>query len=166
MAFKTFNIIFAVVLVSSAASTQSQTISGQPKILSGDTLSVGGMVLHLNGIEAPEMPQMCRAASGRAFDCGLVSKTALMDLTVAVSVSCRLTGGKRQDLPEAQCFAAGYDLSKGMVHTGWALAWPRSGTVYSIVENSARNSSRGMWRGKFITPWDWRSGNRLAEQSP
>jgi len=42
-----------------------------------------------------------------------------MDLTVAVSVSGRLTGGERDDLPEAQCFAAGYDLSKGMVRTGW-----------------------------------------------
>ena len=75
-------------------------------------------------IDAPEQGQLCRVANGRAFDCGLVSKTALMDLTVAVSISCRLTGGTRDDLPEAQCFAAGYDLSKGMVHTGWALLWP------------------------------------------
>ena len=106
-----------------AASAAPMTIKGKPEILSGDTLSITGTVLHLKGIDAPEKGQLCRVASGRAFDCGLVSKTALMDLTVAVSVSCRLTGGARDDLPEAQCFAAGYDLSKGMVHTGWALAW-------------------------------------------
>jgi len=53
-----------------------------------------------------------------------MSKTVLMDLTVAVSTFCRLIGGTRDDLPETQCSAAGYDLSKGMVHTGWALVWP------------------------------------------
>ena len=138
-------------------------LKGNPEILSGDTLSISGTVLHLKGIDAPEKGQVCHVASGRAFDCGLVSKTALMDLTAAVSVSCRLTGGIRLDLPEAQCFAAGYDLSKGMVHTGWALAWPRTGTIYSAVEIAARKSRHGMWRGKFIAPWDWRAGNRSAE---
>ena len=147
-----------------AAFAAPMTIKGKPEILSGDTLSINGTVLHLKGIDAPEKGQLCRVASGRAFDCGLVSKTALMDLTVAVSVSCRLTGGARDDLPEAQCFAAGYDLSKGMVHTGWALAWPRTGTIYSAVEITARKSSRGLWRGKFIAPWDWRGGIRFAKQ--
>ncbi|MDA1101966.1 MAG: hypothetical protein O2967_23685 [Proteobacteria bacterium] len=109
-------------LVSGAAVAAPTIIQGNPEVLSGDTLSIAGVVLHLSGIDAPEKGQLCRVPSGRAFDCGLVSKTVLLDLTVAVSVSCRLTGGIRENLPEARCFAAGYDLSKGMVHTGWALA--------------------------------------------
>ncbi len=153
-------------MASVTASAEPMTIRGKPEILSGDTLSIAGTVLQLKGIDAPEEGQLCKVANGRAFDCGLVSKTALMDLTVAVLVSCRPTGGKRNKLPEAQCFAGGYDLSKGMVHTGWALAWPRTGTIYSAVENSARKSSRGMWQGNFIAPWDWRGGIRFAEQRP
>lgn len=155
--------ILGAMVVSSVASASPVTIKGKPDIRSGDTLSIHGTVLHLKGIDAPEKGQFCRVAGGRAFDCGLVSKTALMDLTVAVSVTCQLTGSKRGAVPVAQCFAGGYDLSKGMVHTGWALAWPRTGTIYSAVEVSARKSSRGMWRGKFITPWDWRSGTRFSE---
>lgn len=139
-------------------------LKGNPEVLSGDTLSIAGIVLHLSGIDAPEKGQLCRVPSGRAFDCGLVSRTALQDLTVAVSVSCQLTGGKRENLPEARCFAAGYDLSKGMVHTGWALAWPKTGSMYSAVEISARKARHGMWRGEFIAPWDWCGGSRFAKE--
>ena len=64
----------------------------------------------------------------------------------------------------AICFAGGYNLSKGMVHTGWALAWPRSGTIYAAVEKAARKAKHGLWRGKFVNPWDWRRGNRSGSQ--
>lgn len=131
-------------------------LKGKPTIILGDRLSVDGLVVHLKGIDAPENGQQCHVATGRAFDCGLVSKTALMDLTVAISVTCNLTGAKRGEVPEAQCFGGGYDLSKGMVHTGWALAWPTSGTIYSEVERAAQKAGRGLWGGKFTKPWRWR----------
>ena len=131
-------------------------MNGKPIILSGDKLAVAGRVVHLKGIDAPEENQQCHVKSGRAFDCGLVAKTALMDLTAAANVACQLTGKRRNGVPEAQCFAASYDLSKGMVHTGWALAWPRKGTIYGAVERAAQKARRGLWCGKFDKPWDWR----------
>lgn len=135
-------------------------LEGKPKIILGDKLSVAGAIVHLKGIDAPEKGQECHVASGRAFDCGLVSKTALMDLTAAVAVTCQLTGDNRNGVPEAQCFASGYDLSKGMVHTGWALAWPTKGTIYGAVERAARKARRGLWRGNFVKPWEWRKSRR------
>ncbi|MBT5049672.1 MAG: thermonuclease family protein [Rhodospirillaceae bacterium] len=137
-----------------------KTISGKPEIISGDTLSIGGTTVRLAGIDAPETGQNCRVVSGRIFDCGRISATALMDLTVAATVSCRLTGERLDSLPSAKCTAGGYDLSKGMVHTGWALAWPRSGTNYSAVEAAARKRKHGLWRGRFEMPWDWRRKQR------
>jgi endonuclease YncB( thermonuclease family) len=151
-------------LASTPGSAVSLTFKGKAVVLSGDSLSVGGTVLRLKGIDAPEKRQLCRVANGRAFDCGLVSKTALMDLTVASTVFCRLTGATLDDLPEVKCSAGGYDLSEGMVHTGWALAWPKSGTKYGKVQNKAQKAGNGMWRGEFIAPWDWRRGLRLANE--
>lgn len=150
--------------LAAAEPSASRKLVGMAEILSGDTLAVAGTTVHLTGIEAPEQGQHCRVASGRTYDCGLVSKTALMDLTVATRIGCTLTGGVRNNLPLARCFAAGYDLSRGMVHTGWALAWPKSGTVYSAIEKAAKRSSNGLWRGSFITPWDWRDGQRLGPE--
>lgn len=157
-------VLFGMSLVPNWGNAASLTVKGKPEILTGDSLSVAGTDLRLKGIDAPEKGQLCRVASGRVYDCGLVSKTALMDLTVATTVTCRLTGGTLDNLPEAKCSAGGYDLSEGMVHTGWALAWPKSGTKYSTVQITAQKAGNGMWRGKFIAPWDWRRGRRLAKE--
>ena len=70
----------------------------------------------------------------------------------------------RGGLPEAHCIAGRYDLSEGMVHTGWALALPKSGTKYSRVQKGAKKAGNGMWRGEFVAPWDWQNGVRLAKE--
>ena len=45
--------------------------------------------------------------------------------------------------PAAHCLSNGYDLSAGMVHTGWARA---TGAAYREIETKARAARRGMWR--------------------
>ena len=79
-----------------------------------------------------------------------------MDLVVGVSIRCVPRGGAAGSPIMANCFAGGYDLSEGMVHTGWALAMPRDGTKYVRIEATARKARRGLWQGKFTPPWDWR----------
>ena len=56
----------------------------------------------------------------------------------------------------AVCFADGFDIGRNMVHTGWALAYRSQSTVYIDTEEAARKAKRGMWRGTFVKPWDWR----------
>ncbi len=36
---------------------------------------------------------------------------------------------------------------------------------YIAVEDVARKAGRGPWRGKFIAPWEWRRGKRLASEA-
>ena len=140
----------------SPARGASAELSGTAEVNSGDTLTISGTRVRLVGIEAPNKEQNCQVASGRTYNCGRISATALMDLTVAATVSCSLTGTTISGVPLAKCTAGGYDLSKGMVHTGWALAWPRTGTIYAAVEAAARQRKHGLWRGVFETPWEWR----------
>jgi len=45
-----------------------------------------------------------------------------------------------------------------MVHTGWALAYRQYSTDYVATEDKARKAQRGMWKGKFVPPWEWRRG--------
>jgi endonuclease YncB( thermonuclease family) len=81
--------------------------------------------------------------------------TALMDLVAGVDIRCVPRRGQNTAPIMANCFAAGYDLSEGMVHTGWALAMPRAGTKYARIEAKAKQAKRGLWQGKFTPPWDW-----------
>ncbi len=154
-----------LVLTLAPAGAGPTSLRGEPRIILGDRLVVAGTLVRLAGIDAPEDGQSCRLANGRIYDCGRISTTALMDLTAGVGVVCDMTGESLGGLPLATCRAGGYDLSKGMVHTGWALAWPRTGTVYAAVEGAARKARRGLWRGRFDMPWDWRRGVRAAIRS-
>lgn len=107
-------------------------VTGKPLVISGDQIEVAVRRFRLFGVDAPERGQSCVAKS-RVFDCGMISTTALMDLTAGVDVTCKPRRETVAGTRLTTCFAAGYDIAKGMVHTGWALAFPRSGTIYAAV---------------------------------
>ena len=48
-----------------------------------------------------------------------------------------------------------------MAYTGWALALRPVSERYVVFEDRARAARRGLWKGQFVTPWDWRAGARL-----
>ncbi len=145
---------------------------GPPKVIDGDTLEVRGKVFRLHGIDAPELGQAC-AIRSRLYDCGLVARTALLDLTAGAKVVCTLltrSSDAPADAPAnegqpGRFAAGGYDLSEGMAYTGWALAQREQTTRYLRFEAQAKSAGRGLWKGAFVTPWDWRRGKRLPEES-
>ena len=144
-------------------------IAGPPKVVDGDTIEVQGAAIRLYGIDAPELGQICRIGA-HAYDCGKIARTALLDLTAGVSVTCELTppdpaGGEdsAQGGQPGRCSADGYDLSEGMAYTGWALAWRKVSKRYVAYEDRARTARRGLWKGEFVEPWAWRAGARLPQ---
>ena len=62
----------------------------------------------------------------------------------------------------AVCHAGGEDVNAWMVSQGLALAYRKYSRVYVGQERSAKAARRGLWRGEFVAPWDWRRGKRLA----
>lgn len=139
-----------------AVGTRAQTATvGAPEVIDGETLRIGATTFRLHGIDAPDPAQTCEIR-GRVYNCGRVSTTALMDLVAGVSVRCVPRRDTTMSPVTALCFATGYDLSEGMVHTGWALAMPRDGTKYARIEAKAKKAKRGLWKGKFTLPWEWR----------
>ena len=142
-------------------------IAGPPKIIDGDTIEINGAAVRLYGIDAPELGQTCRIGQ-HDYDCGKIARTALLDLTAGVPVSCKLVppdpAGAPDDGPDGRigrCTADGYDLSEGMAYTGWALASRRVSGRYVRFEDGARAAGRGLWKGEFVAPWAWRAGTRL-----
>lgn len=130
-------------------------IVGAPTIVDGETLEVGGARFRLWGIDAPDPRQRC-GIRGRDYNCGRISTPALMDLVAGVKVRCRPVA---KSPGVARCYAGGYELSEGMVHTGWALAMPRNHARFAPIEKKAAAARHGLWQGEFVMPWDWRPGN-------
>lgn len=131
-------------------------ISGTPTVIDAQTLEVDGQKLRLAGIAAPDPKQTCRLKT-RDYNCGRIATTALMDLVAGTTVRCRQQDGT----PDvARCYAGGYELSEGMIYTGWALAMPRDHARFAPIEKKAAAAKRGLWRGSFDMPWDWRRANQ------
>lgn len=143
--------------------------AGEPQrflVLDGDTVELDGRVIDLAGIDAPEFGQVCRRG-GTDVDCGMIARTQLLDLTAASEIECDLDRAvTRSGWPTvAVCRAGGYDLSEGMLHTGWALR-PQAGDAaptYQAVADAARQAGRGLWGFAFVAPWEWRRGSRMPK---
>ena len=164
-------------LFAGAAAQGSEWLQGMPEVVDGDTLVLQGARLQLVGIDAPELEQIC-VLRRKSYDCGDIARSALLNLIAGSEVACKRVESAeaaRTDQPaeeywaddgasgdRALCTVDGYDLSEGMVYTGWALTLPFQQTRYSRFQTGARAAKRGLWRGAFVTPWDWRDGKRLA----
>ncbi len=156
-------LVLSVGVITASAFAAESDFRGTPKVVSGDLIELQGRRLRLEGIDAPEPGQRC-ALDERLYDCGEVARTALLDLTAGTEVRRRLLGPGPAGSPLARCTAAGYDLSEGMVYAGWALAQPAATERYGAAQEQARAAKHGLWRGRFVAPWEWSAGKRLPEE--
>ncbi len=135
-------------------------VSGRALVIDGDTIEVRGSRVRLHGIDAPESDQPC-CAGGSAWQCGRHATRALTDLIGGRLVDCQERDRDRYGRIVAICHVGGSDLGAWLVIRGWALAYRRYSDDYVSEEATARASRRGLWRGEFAAPWDWRAEERL-----
>lgn len=139
-----------------AAPATRGTFTIRATVVDGDTLAAGGERLRLNGIDAPEMGQLCEREGG-GYHCGEQARAALGRILGGGAVTCEAIGTDRYDRRVVRCVnGQGQDIAAAMVAAGWAMAYRRYAMDYAPQEDEARRSSRGIWAGRFEPPWDWR----------
>jgi endonuclease YncB( thermonuclease family) len=130
--------------------------------LDGDTIRAGNDdEYRLFGIDAPELKQTCKDASGKSWLCGRAAKARLTTLMKAGGVNCEQRSTDTYGRIVAVCSAHGMpDLGEEMVGQGYALDLPGPlGDPYQTAEAEAKDAKRGIWRGTFDRPSDWRKAN-------
>lgn len=135
-------------------------VTGRAIVIDGDTVEVDGSRVRLHGVDAPESGQLCRA-DGLNWQCGQQAGHALADRIEGRVVLCEERDRDRYGRIVALCRVDGHDLGAWLVSRGWALAYRRYSTAYAGEEAAAKAARRGLWRGEFVPPWDWRRGERL-----
>ena len=140
-------------------------MAGRARVIDGDTIEVGSARIRLLGVDAPESAQRCLAGS-RRWSCGEQATRALAGRIDGRSVACEERDQDRYGRIVAVCRHNGQDVNAWLVREGWAIAYRHYSTAYVDEEASAKAAQRGLWRGQFVPPWDWRRGERLTAATP
>lgn len=134
-------------------------LTGVPRIVDGDTLTIGLIKVRLEGIDAPETDQVCLNANGLRWTCGIDARDQLALHIGGRDIKCSSSGTDAYRRTLGTCYFGDEDLNAWMVQQGWALAYVKYSKVYVQAEEDARSNQRGIWKGAFIAPWDWRHKN-------
>ena len=135
----------------------SSKIEGRGVAISGDTLRVADTTLRLDGIEAPVPGQQCLRGKSRRWDCGASATVALSRLVRRATVTCNITGSDDRDRPHGNCRIGDKDIAANLVRRGHVFATSGLFAPYTDLEDSARKSKLGIWRGKTMRPSDYRA---------
>lgn len=134
-------------------------LSGRARVIDGDSMDVGGTRVRLHGLDAPEGKQSC-LVGGQRWPCGQRAARALAELIDGRIVACEERDRDRGRV-YAVCRRDALDVNAWLVAAGWAVAYRRYSENYVEDESEAKAARRGIWRGEFVMPWDWRQGKRL-----
>lgn len=157
-------VLALVLLIERYCTVQPEPFGPDAEIVSidGDSLRAGnGEAYRIFGIDAPELHQSCQEANGADWLCGRAAKVKLTKLIKGGNVACQVRDSDRFGRSVAVCSAEGVpDLGEAMVREGYAIdLGQKYGYPYAGAEAEARAEKRGIWRGTFQRPSDWRQAN-------
>lgn len=142
-----------------------QTINGIATAVSGDALMLGGMVVHLIGIDAPDPGQTCRSLQGHVYDCGGAATAMLAAILRGQQVQCVVLPPLAVVTQRAgDCMIHGRSIAGAMVVRGWAFADQQLTAKYALLQTHAQSLHVGMWAGRVEPPWLWRSSQLAKRQ--
>jgi endonuclease YncB( thermonuclease family) len=124
----------------------------------GNNIQLGDVTFRLDGIEAPAFDQMCIDEHADAWACGAAARDQLTKLIGDKPVRCDDLGAdpsfKRRRLGVCTVEGAGTSLNQQLVQDGLALADAKG--KFKTEETAAHDAKRGLWKGCFVTPMDFR----------
>ena len=128
------------------------------KVVDGDTIHLNGEKIRFNGIDTPELKQICVKNNVKDY-CGITAKEILLEKIANNKIKCISEGRDRYKRILAECFIKDESLSRYLVRSGHAFAYRRYSKKFIEDEDYAKTNQFGMWSMKFEYPWDYRKNN-------
>jgi len=139
--------------------SEAPSLTGRATALTGDTLRLSGKKVALDGIEAPDIGQVCDREGDRPskWRCGSEAKEALAALVRGRRVTCEIVATAESGLSTARCATGESDLAAKLVSAGKVFATGGFMGAYAGLESDAADRKLGLWAGEPERPADWRA---------
>jgi endonuclease YncB( thermonuclease family) len=132
----------------------------------GGTLQLGDTVYRLDGIDAPELDQMCIDDHADPWTCGIEARDRLAALIDGHEVHCQDLGPdttKKRHLGLCTVEGETASLNQLLVQRGFALNFePSAKGRFTADEAGAKSDRKGIWKGCFVAPQDFRRRQKDA----
>ena len=156
-----FLILILAALWASSSSAMDVTVHN------GDTIQLGGVTYRLDGIDAPELDQICIDDHADPWTCGIEARNHLAQLIGKREVHCDDLGPDRtfRKWRAGICTVAGETISLNqlLVRQGFALSFePAVKGRFKEDEAGARENRSGLWKGCFVAPQAFRRKDKTA----
>jgi endonuclease YncB( thermonuclease family) len=131
----------------------------------GNTIQLGEVAYRLDGIDAPELDQICIDDQADPWTCGIEAREQLTKLIGGRQVGCDDLGPdkifKKRHIGLCTVEGEATSLNQELVRQGFALDFePSAKGRFLQDEAGARDARLGLWKGCFVAPQDFRLGKK------
>jgi endonuclease YncB( thermonuclease family) len=138
------------------------SITGEARVVDGDTLTIGAVRVRLEGVDAPELDQTCSRGAIRgwilgSWKCGKEAADHVARLVRDRAVRCDSRGTDAYGRMLGVCTVEGLEINADLVRQGLAWAFVKYSQRYVAVEGEARAAKRGIWQAETKPAWIWRA---------
>ena len=151
------SLFIALGLSPAPLASEPVTIQGPARVLDGDTLEIGPVLVRLNGIDAPEVTQTCDRKGGGRWRCGKAASEHLAGLTENRQVVCDALDRDPYGRIISRCTVDGVELAGAMIDAGLAWAFLEYSDLYVSRQAAVAAKDSGIWQAPTQTPWDYRA---------
>jgi endonuclease YncB( thermonuclease family) len=143
----------------------SQGLAANSVVRDGGAIDVAGVTYRLGGIDVPAADQVCIDDHADSWACGAEARDQLSALIGDRDVRCDDLGpDTAYNKWRVGVCTAGDDttsLNQLLVRRGLAVNSTAPGqSRFGDDETDAKNNRRGLWRGCFVPPQDFRAGKK------
>ena len=131
----------------------------------GSTIKLADVTYRLDTIDAPAFDQICIDEHADAWTCGVEARDQLANLIGSHQVRCDDLGAdlayKKRHIGICTVEGETVSLNQLMVRQGFALSLdPTTKARFKEDEASAKDNRRGLWKGCFVAPQQFRRGQK------
>lgn len=156
--FSIFSLLGAVLLA-------SPSLAANVIVHDGDTIQLGDVTYRLDGVDAPELDQICINDQADPWSCGIDARDQLIKLIGGRNVHCDDLGPdklfKKRHAGVCTVEGESTSLNQQLAQMGLAISVEPSLKVHAKDDAAkARADKRGLWKGCFVAPQEFRLGKK------